>query len=225
MVTGRQPGACCSYPERPAEPGFNYEQLDVEEQRLDDQEDAPGGYVSDNQRANNPPPSNATTRWAQISKANQARMPLEQLDVFDTVMESVLGVSADPLHAQVSRYFMTEGPGGVGKTTINETLIAECRRRGLNVMATASIAANLLPLGSTLHSALLIPRDITADTGPRIESHNNIAARLRRLNLLIIDEVSMLHQNVLAYADRQLRDRDRASILAEICPSEASSSC
>ena len=190
--------------EQPA--GFNYMEMDTLEQRLDDQDDAPGGYVGDSQRDN--PAPNANARWAHISEANQARMTLEQLDVFDTVMESILAVHENPITAQVPRYFMNEGPGGVGKTTINETLISELKRRGLNVLATAStgVAANLLPLGSTLHSALLIPRDIVADTRPRLESHTNIAARLRRIDLLIIDEVSMLPRHVLDYADRQLRD-------------------
>jgi hypothetical protein len=186
---------------------YNFTQMDTEEQRLDDQEDAPeGGYVGTSQRATNPTP-NSTARWAQISEANQARMTLEQLDVFDTVMESILEVNANPLTAQVPRYFMNEGPGGVGKTTINETLIAECRRRGLNVVATAStgVAANLLPTGSTLHSALLVPRDVTAETRPKLESEP-IKARLRRIDLLIVDEVSMLHRHVLEYVDRQLRD-------------------
>jgi len=122
-------------------------------------------------------------------------------------MEGILAVHENPLTATVPRYFMNEGPGGVGKTTINETLIAEMKRRRLNVLATAStgVAANLLPLGSTLHSALLIPRNVAAGTGPRLESHTNIAARLRRIDLLIIDEISMLHRHVLEYADMQLR--------------------
>jgi hypothetical protein len=189
--------------EQPA--GFDFTQMDTLETRLDDQDDAPGGYVGDGQRDNLAP--NANTRWAHISEANQARMTLEQLDVFDTLMESILAVHENPITAQVPRYFMNEGPGGVGKTTINETLIAELKRRGLNVLATAStgVAANLLPLGSTLHSALLIPRDVVADQEPRLETHTNIAARLRRIDLLIIDEVSMLPRHVLDYADRQLR--------------------
>ena len=104
--------------EQPA--AYDYEQLDAEEQRLDDQEDAPGGYVGSAQRAINPAP-NATARWARISEDNQARMTLSQLDVFDTLMESIIEVNANPLTADVPRYFMTEGPGGVGKTTVNET--------------------------------------------------------------------------------------------------------
>jgi hypothetical protein len=145
--------------------------------------------------------------YHRILDTNLAMMSLEQLDVYESIMGAVRAVHADPA-ANVGRYFMLEGPGGVGKTLLNQTVIAACIVEGLRVLPTAStgIAANLLPRGSTLHRALMIPKGVAADDRPRLESHTSVASRLRQTNLLIIDEVSMVHRIVLAYAERTLRE-------------------
>ena len=165
---------------------------------------AEGEYVGDETRH----VARRNDYYHRILETNLARMSLEQLDIFESIMEALRAVHADPAGANVGRYFMLEGPGGVGKTLIMETVIAVCIVENLPVMATAStgIAANLLPRGQTLHSALRIPKGVTADARPTLEGHTQIAARLRRLAVLIVDEVSMLHRDVLNFAEMTLRE-------------------
>jgi hypothetical protein len=193
--------------EQPAR--YSFAEVDAEEQRAAEAEEnavvpAEGEYVGDETR----PVGRRNDYYHRILETNVARMSLEQLDVFESIMEALRAVHADPVGANIGRYFMLEGPGGVGKTLILETIIAACIVEGLSVMPTAStgIAANLLPRGQTLHSALLIPKGVAADDRPRLEGHTQIAARLRGLALLISDEVSMLHRDVLAYAELTLRE-------------------
>jgi hypothetical protein len=162
-----------------------------------------GAYTGDPHR-----PVHVANYWQPVLNRNLARMTEAQRNVFDNVMRSIRTVRDDPYNTEVRRCFMLEGPGGVGKTLINETIIAQCMVEGLSILPTAStgIAANLLPLGATLHSTLKIPRDVRPATLPQIESQTNIAGRLRRAQCLIIDEVSMLHVDAFTYVDRQLRD-------------------
>lgn len=137
-----------------------------------------------------------------------SRMTTEQRAIYERIMESVLEVQADPLNVTVQRCFMLEGPGGTGKTLINETLIASCNALSLKVLPTAftGIASQLLPGGKTLHSTLKIPLDLDESTPPQIEPQSARAQVLRDTAMVIIDEVSMLPGRVLGYASRQLQD-------------------
>jgi hypothetical protein len=53
---------------------------------------------------------------------------------------------------------------------------------------------------------------VTASTG--IASESELAVILRALDVLIIDEISSVHKNIMFYVDRLLRsiDRDRADL-------------
>lgn len=78
---------------------------------------------------------------------------------------------------------------------------------GLNVLAMAStgIAAELLHEGSTVHSRICRAKHIDSSTLPNVHRESPFAAMLRNAHVLIIDEISMQHKDVLEFVDRQLR--------------------
>jgi hypothetical protein len=146
--------------------------------------------------------------WRATVDRNLRLMTSAQRRIYDRIMEAVRAVKDDPLNTDICRYFMTEGPGGVGKTLLNSTIIAAGRSANLRILPTAStgIASILLPGGATAHSTFWIPPDVDHDTQPRLDAHGPMAARLRRTDLIIIDEVSMFDRVNFDYIDRQLRD-------------------
>jgi hypothetical protein len=94
---------------------------------------------------------------------------------------------------------------------IVQTLIAGLKSSGLNVAATATtgIASLLLHEGSTLHSKLAIPLQIDEGTEPFTDYTSFRAEVLRRMDVLIIDEISVAHKHLIAYVDREFRAIDR----------------
>jgi len=78
-------------------------------------------------------------------------------------------------------------------------------------MATAStgIAAELFFEGATLHSKFKIPIDITDDMETFLDYENNYAVILRALDVIIIDEVSAAHKDLIRFVDRMLCRIDR----------------
>lgn len=88
------------------------------------------------------------------------------------------------------------------------TLIGWCQAKGYRVKATAStgIAATVLIGGKTLHSSFWIPIEVDEDTPSKISVHADYAIPIKEAELVIIDEISMLHRNVLNYLDTMFRD-------------------
>ena len=133
-----------------------------------------------------------------ISKINDNE---DQKRAFDRIMNAVHSKQGD-------RLFFLEGPGGCGKTFIYNTLIAQLRHEKRSVIACAStgIAALLLMGGSTAHRAFRIPEDVNREMPSRYAWEKDDAKRIRNAEVLIIDEVSMLHRDVLDFIDRTLQD-------------------
>jgi hypothetical protein len=72
--------------------------------------------------------------------------------------------------------------------------------------ATTGKAALLLFGGRTMHSALRIPLNIHWDTRPKVDYASKLAEMLRHVDVLIIDEISAGHKNVINYIDTLFRD-------------------
>jgi hypothetical protein len=123
-------------------------------------------------------------------------------------MASVRAAKQDLLNPAIPRCFIIEGPGGVGKTLLNNTIIAACKAERLSVIPTAStgIASTLMIGGATTHSSLWIPTDVDYDTLSRLDAHSTLAQRIKSADLIIIDEFFMFHRVNLEYIDRQIRD-------------------
>lgn len=89
------------------------------------------------------------------------------------------------------------GDPGTGKSTLIETIVNKANKRGLNVARTAStgIAAQLIG-GRTIHSLLkAIPRIMKTEA----VDYDEKASGLANIDVLIIDEISMLGQKFICY--------------------------
>lgn len=110
--------------------------------------------------------------------------------------------------------FLT-GPPGAGKTYVLNDFISRARRRGRSVAVTAStgIAATHLN-GTTIHSwsGLGIRDSLTAHDLEWLANNDKLRKRYNATDVLVIDEVSMLHGvrlDMVNAAAKLLRQNDR----------------
>lgn len=101
------------------------------------------------------------------------------------------------------------GPAGTGKSHLLRALVAEARTRGLRVAVCSSTGRSAVELGlgaTTLHNFLALGdkghRGVSAYTQrlerPAFEAHRT---RIRDLDVLVLDEVSMVAANFLTKAE------------------------
>ena len=104
--------------------------------------------------------------------------------------------------------FYIDGPGGSGKTMVYNTLISFCRGHYMNVASAAwtGIAATLLAGGRTIHSLFKLPVPLLDTSVCNIVPTSRHAAFLRSLDLILLDEASMVPTHALHAIERTLRD-------------------
>ena len=128
------------------------------------------------------------------------RTTVEQRNIVDTVTASV-----DAGHGGL---FFIDGPGGTGKTFVENLMLAYVRTRRNVALAVASsgIASILLDGGRTSHSRFKIPLDIQHDSVAAIKRQSELANLIRRTKLIIWDEAPAQHRYCFEAVDRTLRD-------------------
>lgn len=110
--------------------------------------------------------------------------------------------------AGVVHVFAIDGPAGSGKTTLLRRFAAVVRDAERKILFTAAtaIAAGLLPAGKTVHKMFGVPTQLL---GPNSTSnhklHEAAAATAREALVWVVDEVSMLHVDILKLLDRHGR--------------------
>ena len=106
--------------------------------------------------------------------------------------------------------FFIDGAAGTGKTHLYNYLFHFLKSKNIGVIACAftGIAATLLPDGRTLHSAFKLPFNITNESMSSITStsHSAIYEMIRDLKVIIIDEPSMISNQLLNCLDRSLQE-------------------
>lgn len=129
-------------------------------------------------------------------------MTSEQRHVYDTVVNSVLQNKPEP--------FMIDDRAGTGKTFTQNLIASRLRSEGMTVIAVAStgIAALQLPGGWTAYSMFKLPLDEAVTSGAvcNIRNESQRAELLRKCDLIIFDELPMMHKYCIEALDRTLRD-------------------
>jgi len=91
--------------------------------------------------------------------------------------------------------FFIDGPGGTGKTFLENMILARVRSTGDIALAVASwgIAALLLSGGRTAHSRFKIPLKIHSDSYCSIKAQTELAELIRQTKIVLWDEAPMHH--------------------------------
>jgi hypothetical protein len=125
---------------------------------------------------------------------------VEQRTAFDAIMHSVQ--NNDP------KLFFLNGPGGTGKTHVYNTLCYALRAEGIIVLCVASsgIAALLLLGGRTSHSTFKIPIALWEGRLCSIKKGTMLAELLKKVRLIIWDEVPMQDRRAQEAVDKTMQD-------------------
>ena len=129
---------------------------------------------------------------------------LEQRAAADAILEE-MGQSDSTDRA---RLFYIDGPGGTGKTATYNVLIGEAERRDLRVASCAwtGCAKELLRAGRTVHNLFKLPVPVTETSVCNIRPNSPHAEYLRSLDLILMDEASMIDVHAFHAIDKSLRD-------------------
>ncbi|RID68698.1 hypothetical protein BRARA_C00841, partial [Brassica rapa] len=124
----------------------------------------------------------------------------DQKSIYSSVLDSV--------NNKAGQLFFVYGAGGTGKTFLYKTIIAKLRSVGKVVIpvASAGIAALLLPGGRTAHSRFNLPLTLTETTMCEIKYGSMLANLISKTDLIIWDEAPMAHRQAFETLDRTLRD-------------------
>jgi hypothetical protein len=139
-------------------------------------------------------------------------LPAEtHIELTEKQRQVVDGITAS-IDADVDdRFCFLNGIAGSGKTTTIRSLVSTLRQRGKHVVCCAAtgIAASLLPEGTTAHRLFGLPIEENNEVGAKqstIGAQTMQARILQKMDVLVIDEISMMHIAVIAVMDRTLQD-------------------
>ena len=130
-----------------------------------------------------------------------------QQEVYEKVIE---GLKADSTDKRIPRKFFVYGEAGTGKTSLFREIIHRMRHPPLSmkviVCASTGTAAILLPGGSTAHSIFRLGHKVSIDQPPTFTLEIFFAKRIREASLIIVDEITMLHNTIITLIDRICRE-------------------
>jgi hypothetical protein len=124
----------------------------------------------------------------------------DQRNAYETILNAVTN--------KEGKLFFVYGSGGTDKTFVWTTLLSCLRGQGKIVLVVASsgIASLLLLGGRTAHSRFKIPIDLHDESTCNITQQMKVAEVVRKADLIIWDEVSMMHRRTFEAVDRTLHD-------------------
>jgi Helitron helicase-like domain at N-terminus/PIF1-like helicase len=144
---------------------------------------------------------------------NYDRMQLREkwemgYEMANVQQKHILDVVTTAIDSNIGHLFFIDGPGGTGKTFVENLLLSYVRSTGGIALAVASsgIASILLDGGRTGHSRFKIPLDIQQDSTCDIKTQTTLADLIRRTKLIIWDEAPAQHRYCFEAVDRTFKD-------------------
>ncbi|GBD29748.1 ATP-dependent RecD-like DNA helicase [bacterium HR32] len=101
------------------------------------------------------------------------------------------------------RHVLVTGRAGTGKSTLLRYFLQTTRKRAVVLAPTGVAAVNVG--GQTIHSFFGFRPDVTPDRVPRLMAPEGRDSVYKRLEVLVLDEVSMVRADLLDCVDRFLR--------------------
>ena len=116
-------------------------------------------------------------------------------------MDAIYDQVCEHLDNDTGDLMFVQGKAGVGKTTLNRVLLAECRARNMVglVCAPTALAASLYENGMTCHEACklnVVEDEQWESCSSRLQSFLGRCELLGACRLLIIDEVFNVHRGI-----------------------------
>jgi len=114
----------------------------------------------------------------------------------------------DAYAAHHTKVIFIDGPGGMGKTYIENLILNAVRSHGniALVVASSGIAALLLSGGRTAHSYLKIPIALDCTSFCYIRKQDDLVVLIRQTKLILWDEAPMTNKLAFKVVDQTLRD-------------------
>jgi transcriptional regulator GlxA family with amidase domain len=129
----------------------------------------------------------------------------EQKQILDRIASAI----DDPTSFRHNtRVFFIDGPGGAGKTFVENLLLASTRSNHKIALAVASsgIASVLLTGGRTSHSRFKIPLQIDAESTCNISAQSDLARLVKMTTMIVWDEAPAQHRHCFEAVNRTLQD-------------------
>lgn len=171
----------------------------------------------------------STADYEKLHKHFQEKANDEQKAFFERIKTALIFRHNEhgkkkPYSPKFQRLHFLTGDGGVGKTFLYnvrllriftrkqylytiihlQLIISWAKKERMNVASCAStgLAAADLIDGQTAHSRFRISPDVKEDTMPKLLPGQLLTEIIRLTDLIVLDEVSALHINVLKYIDK-----------------------
>ena len=137
---------------------------------------------------------------ARLAERKEKSMYPLQFEAFQTIKESMMN--------NAGKVFFLDGPGGSGKTYLEEALLHFARGRQEVALACAwsGVAATLLEGGRTCHATYGLPVPVTANSTCQVAAQSGRADVLRAARLIIWDEAPMSPKEAVDAADQLLQE-------------------
>ena len=137
-----------------------------------------------------------------MSDLNIFDLTSDQYDTFNIITAAISG----DLRYHGVRFFVI-GSGGTGKSYLLQALEYWFKGRGLTYLKMASTGIATVNIGGQMiHSALMIsPKSINSNYQSLIFKFEDRLQELCRLNILIIDEISMVDGNLFDFISQLFR--------------------
>nr|CAD2199248.1 unnamed protein product [Meloidogyne enterolobii] len=132
------------------------------------------------------------------SALERANLNTEQDNFFNMIRDAVF----DP--NSVNKYFYLSGDGGTGKTFLLNYVLYRLRSLNLKVLPTASTgiaATKFYAGGMTFHSAFRFGINVEPGKLPLVRFDSFFGRRIIECDVIIIDEITMLHKTVFENVD------------------------
>ena len=146
---------------------------------------------------------------ALIDRVDLESMRLCGRENFEVHMNRDQRAIVEAVESGTHRLIFIHGHAGTGKTFVYNTLYQRLVGAGKKVLCVAysGIAASLLPKGQTAHSAFKLKLNMTDDDyASTLRMQSKQAQKLRELDFIIWDEISMVPKFALKAVDQLFRD-------------------